>query len=183
MNKFVLLTMLLAAGVTEMCLGADDPLVVSHKQPTGKPLKDPPYPYMWYYRTEVHNKSDGWLRIVWFEGFGKDEEGWYSNNVLGRTLRGMVFSAWYTEGDPTEAGLIQPGQVAVCDVNWHGSVDAKPPEAKWAFIAVDAAGNDYFVEEEVTPAALKLVISKKGKQSSGGDSDEADDRLSGRSQE
>jgi len=133
------------------------PLEVIHLEPTGAPLANAPYPYMWYYRTEVHNRSSRPLRIVWFEAYTQHEGVWYANGVLRRTMRGRDFSNWYTEGDKTENGLLPPGAVAACDVNWHGFDSPHQPRSKWAFIAVDDKGNDYFVEAVVSTNILKLV--------------------------
>jgi hypothetical protein len=114
----ITLSLLLVASVAVSA--ADSPVVVTHKPPQGAPLPDPLYPYMWYYRTEVHNASDRPFKVVWFEAFTEEDGWWYANNILDRTLRGREFSAWYTEGDDISNGVILPGQTAVCDVNWHG---------------------------------------------------------------
>jgi hypothetical protein len=133
------------------------PLTVVHLPPTGRPLAKPPFRYMDYYRTEVRNQSERPLKIVWFEGFSRVDGRWVPGNVLGRVLRGKTFSRWYTEGDPVENGVIPPGKTAVCDVNWHGSNSPAPLNGKWAFIAVDDTGNDYFVEGIVDPSVVVRV--------------------------
>lgn len=136
-----------------------EPLRVVYKPPTGKPLADPPYPVMFYYRVELHNISNRPLRVVWFEGYLKIDGRWQGANVLGKTLRGREFSAWYTEGDVARGGVIPPGGAAACDPNWHGFDDpSMEVPMKWAFIAVDGAGNDYYVEGEVDPkVAMRKV--------------------------
>ena len=154
---------------------ADPALEVVHMPPTDDSLADPPYPYMWYYRTEVHNKSARPLRIVWFEVYTEYEGVWNANNVLRRTMRGDDFSRWYTEGDQTENGLIPPGGVAVCDVNWHGSWTPETFGTKWAFIAVDDHGNDYFVEKVVPSNILKLVVDKTVQPPAATDGEDAAD--------
>jgi len=112
---------------------------------------------MAYYRTEVRNVSTQPLKIVWFEGYSEHDGAWYPGNVLGRTLRGEEFSAWYTEGDTIVDGVIPPGKTAVCDVNWHGSDSPEPLRVKWAFIAIDPSGNDYYVEAIVEPSVVERV--------------------------
>jgi hypothetical protein len=133
------------------------PLAVVHTRPTGKFLTDPPFRHMYYYRTEVRNTSDRPLKIVWFEVYQEINGVWRASNVLGRTLRGADFAAWYTEGATVRGGVIQPGDTAACDANWHGGDSLGPMRVKWAFIAVDAAGNDYYVEAVVDPSIVKAV--------------------------
>jgi hypothetical protein len=133
------------------------PLTVAHKPPSGLPLDRPPFRYMRYYRTEIRNVSNRSLKIVWFDAYRERDGIWYPGNVLGRALRRPEFSAWYTEGDRIDDGVIPSGKTTICDVNWHGSDSPEPMRTKWAFIAVDASGNDYYVEAEVEPSVLKLV--------------------------
>jgi hypothetical protein len=135
-------------------------LTVLHKAPTGRPLDRPPFRYMHYYRTEVRNVSDRPLKIVWFEGYREVNGTWYPGNVLGRVLREEEFSSWYTEGDKITHGIIPPGRTAVCDVNWYGSDSPGPIRSKWAFIAVDAAGNDYYAERSWTRRLFNASITR-----------------------
>lgn len=146
---------------------ADPALEIVHLAPTGQPLPRPPYKYMWYYRTEVRNLSSRPLRIVWFEAYMQHEGVWYADNVLRRTMRGPEFSKWYTEGDETENGILSPGAVAACDVNWHGADTPTPIGSKWAFIAIDDKGNDYFIEAIVPTNVLKLVETGTVQQAAG----------------
>src|SRR6267143_7006399 len=143
-----ILTLLASISVMSACAGRsavfgsgsnarDAPFTVVHRAPTGRPLAHPPFRYMDYYRTEVRNVSNRPLKIVWFEGYGQVGDAWRPGNVLGRVLREEEFSAWYTEGDATNHGIIGPHETAVCDVNWHGSNSPAPANVKWAFIAVD----------------------------------------------
>jgi len=132
-------------------------LTVLHKAPTGRPLDRPPFRYMHYYRTEVRNVSDRPLKIIWFEGYREVDGTWSPGNVLGRVLREEEFSSWYTEGDKITHGIIPPGQTAVCDVNWYGSDSPGPIRSKWALIAVDAAGNDYYAEAVVDPSIVQHI--------------------------
>lgn len=136
------------------------PLIVTHKLPTGKMFAHSPFRYMHYYRTEVKNVSNGPLKIVWFEAYAERGGTWHASNALGRVLRGAEFSAWYTEGAPTANGVIPPGATAACDVNWHGSNSPEPMKMKWAFIAVDTSGNDYYVEAVVDHSIIKTVETK-----------------------
>jgi hypothetical protein len=133
------------------------PLLVVHTESTNPP-PEMLYTHVWYYRTEVRNLSNKPLKIVWFEAYNKIEGVWYPGNINGRTLRGSEFSEWYTEGDVITDGIIPPGGVAVCDSNWHGSDWDEPNEAKWSFIAIDKAGNDYFIEVVVSPDVLTHII-------------------------
>jgi hypothetical protein len=162
---FILLLGALAAcarGPSAHSPATTTPLTVVHLPPTGRPLAKPPVRYMSYYRTEVRNLSERPLRIVWFEGYREFQGRWFGSNVLGRTMRGEDFSAWYTEGDAVEHGVIPPGKTAVCDVNWHGSNSPEPMNAKWAFIAVDGEGNDYFAESVVDPSIVNRVDHGSG---------------------
>jgi hypothetical protein len=97
---------------------------------------------------------------VWFEGYQYVDGVWYPGNVLGRVLRGDEFSAWYTEGDRILGGVIPPKGTAACDVNWHGSDTPGPLTVKWAFIAVDSSGNDYYAEATVDPSVVKMIEAK-----------------------
>jgi hypothetical protein len=141
--------------------GTDSPFSVKHLKPTGNPISNPPFKFMHYYRTEVRNNLKRPIKIVWFEGYRKHAGKWYPGNVLGRALRGKEFSSWYTEGATTTNGVIKPGEIAVCDVNWHGTDHPEPALTKWAYIAVDDEGNDYFVEEEV-PIAIMVSEQNTG---------------------
>lgn len=138
-------------------LRLESPISVVHLPPKGSPLKESPYPHMWYYRTEVRNDSDRELRVIWFEGYLEIDGVWYPGNALGKVLRSKEFSLWHTEGDPIVDGTLSPGDIAVCDVNWHGSQTDSAPRTKWAYIAVDEFGFDYFVESEVPSNVLKHV--------------------------
>ncbi len=140
------------------------PFSVTHMKPTGKVFDNPPFEYMHYYRTEVRNNSKRPLKIIWFEGYLKDGEVWYPGNVLGRALRGKEFSAWYTEGAKIQNGIIMPGQVAVCDVNWHGSNYPEVKPMKWSYIAVDSEGNDFFIEAEVPPNVVFTLHGVRANQ-------------------
>jgi hypothetical protein len=133
------------------------PLSVTHLTPITAPLDDPPYPHMWYYRTELRNDSNRDLRVIWFEAYFELDGVWYPSNALGRVLRSKEFSLWYAEGDPIIDGVISPSTTAVCDVNWHGNQTDTPLRTKWAYIAVDEFGFDYYVESEVSFDILKHV--------------------------
>ena len=138
------------------------PFTVVHRPPMGQPLPHPPFRYMHYYRTEVKNVSDHPVKIVWFEAYRENGGTWYPGNVLGRALRADEFSAWYTEGDPIAHGVIPAGRTAACDVNWYGSNSPGTFRSKWAYIAVDTSGNDYYVEAEVEPSVVKVVDHNAG---------------------
>ncbi len=131
------------------------PLSVTHLHSDRTYPGVPPYPHMLYYRTELKNNSDRPLKVVWFEGYTKYGNSWRANNILGKTLQKREFSQWYTEGDKVIDGVILPGQKAVIDVNWHGSKSGTVLPMKWAYIAVDNFGNDYYVDAEVDPALVR----------------------------
>lgn len=101
-----------------------------------------PYPYMWYYRTEVKNTLSVPLQITWFAAYVLVDGAW----KLGRELDTDKFVKWYTEGDPVPDGVIQPGQTAVCDPNWTGSQDQTALPVKWAYRAVAPDGQEYYAE-------------------------------------
>jgi hypothetical protein len=134
-----------------------EPVVVRHLQPTGEILKDGYYPNMWFYRTEIKNNTKSPLKVVWFEGYIEENGNWYAANILGHTMRGEEFSTWYSEGSKVINGVIQPGEIAACDVNWHGGLNKEYINVKWSYILVDDKGKDYFVEEVVDPKIVKYV--------------------------
>ena len=104
-----------------------------------------PYPYMWYYRTEVKNILPFPLQITWFATFSWVDEEW----VLRKEFDGDVFASWYTEGDPCPNGIIQPGQTAVRNPSMQGSTDPTGGISKWAYLAMDPGGLEYYVESVV----------------------------------
>jgi hypothetical protein len=165
-NHFVLL-LVLALGTVSCATGSvgpvKDPLRVTH-DPNPTPIfqsnrfQAPPYPYMWFYRTTIENRSDRFLKIIWFESYFEKNGKWRSNNILGAVMGKEVFSMWYEDlgtGDMDPQGWIRPGGRVYCRENWHWSDRKKPPVFKWAYLAVDRFGNDYYVE-----AIIKSVPQK-----------------------
>jgi hypothetical protein len=137
-------------------------LVVTHSpNPSAKNTSElfpkPIFPYTWYYRTEVMNCSDRELKIIWFEGFFEEDEHWYGSNVLNQTLRTDVFLKWYDDekGAKVDNEWLAPGEVRVCDPNWHGSYEPSGLRSKWAYIAVDRYGNDYYSESIIEVIAVE----------------------------
>lgn len=112
---------------------------------TSPAFHEKPYPYMWYYRTEVKNILPFPLQITWFATFSLVDDEW----VLREEFDGDVFASWYTQGDPCPNGIIQPGQSAVRDPSVQGSTDPKGGISKWAYIARDPGGLEYYVESVV----------------------------------
>lgn len=112
-------------------------------------FKRKPYPYMWYYRTEVTNNLSRPLRIIRFDAFTLIRGKWISRNILHRPLNSKDFTQWYTEGVKVKDGWIPPHQTAACDPNWHGSVYPNAPRLKWSFTAVDKKGKVYYAEAEI----------------------------------
>jgi hypothetical protein len=117
-----------------------------------------PYPFMWYYRTEVKNKSTVPLKIIWFEAFRREGDKWIPGNITGHALTTEDFIDWYTEGDIIKDGVILPGQTAVCDPNWHGSEEPYTSDVKWAYKAVDPDGNIYYAEEIVVSVPVQSIL-------------------------
>lgn len=138
-------------------MAAEEPVIVRHLTPTGEVLKEGYFPNMWFYRTEIKNNTKFPLKVVWFESYIEHNGHWYAANILGHTMREKDFSAWYTEGSKIINGVIQPGDTAACDVNWHGSQSKEYINTKWSYILVDDKGNDYFVEKIVDPNVVKYV--------------------------
>jgi hypothetical protein len=157
MKKLIAALFLLLAATASAGETHDTGLVARHLAPTGSVPERAQYEHMWYYRTEVFNSTAKPLRIVWFEAYFKRNGQWIAANVLGKTLRGREFTAWFTEGAPVKNGVINPGETAACGVNWSGSADSRFTPTKWAFIAVDDDGNDYYAEAAVDPNVARYV--------------------------
>ena len=104
-----------------------------------------PFPFMWYYRTEVRNNTGKPLEVVWFESYFLRSRQWVPANIKGRELTAEDFRQWYADAD----GPIPPGGIAVCSVNWHGGSRPWSCRTKWAYRAVDADGKEYTAEAEV----------------------------------
>jgi hypothetical protein len=109
-------------------------------------VDDPPFRYMWYYRTEVQNKLDVPLTIVWFEAYHWDGKRWRAGSITGRDLTAQDFSEWYLDGDQIIDGVIPAGGVAVDNRNWHGSDAPTAAPTKWAYSAVDPSGKEHYAE-------------------------------------
>jgi hypothetical protein len=105
--------------------------------------------YVRFYRTDVTNNTDRVLRIVWFDGLMEIDGVWTASNVRNRVLRTKDFMDWYSADAMTRDGWLLPGGTATCGVNWHWSEGREAPRAKWAYIAVDSQGRDYFTEAPV----------------------------------
>ena len=104
-----------------------------------------PYHYMWYYRTEVKNMLPFPLQITWFATFSLIGDEW----VLQEELDGEDFVNWYVEGDPCPNGIIQPGQTAIRDPSVQGATDPRGGISKWAYLAKDPSGQEYYAESVV----------------------------------
>lgn len=138
---------------------------VRHIPPQHDPLAGSFDASAWCYRTEVHNPFDFPIRIVWFEAYVRFDGHWWGGNVRNKVLREVDFSAWYGDnGDDSDENdaWIQPGCTKACDPNWHFAQeeDEGPGELKWSFIAVDARGNSYFDEAEVTAEAARFFTQE-----------------------
>jgi hypothetical protein len=114
-------------------------------------LRQSHYRYLRFYRTEVTNTSDRPIRIVWFDGFVWYRGEWTASNVRNKVLRTPDFTDWYGGDGVGPGGWLQPGATASCRVNWHYTHTPADLPVKWAYLGVDAAGNDYFGEGMVPP--------------------------------
>ena len=115
------------------------------------------YPYVRFYRTEVVNTADVPVRIIWFDAYLARNGSWSSGNVRNKILGNSDFLDWHTHDD-IKNGWLRPGGKATCFVNWHWTETPEDLPVKWAYIAVDARGNDYFAEAavpEIQPEKLK----------------------------
>jgi hypothetical protein len=116
------------------------------------------FPYVRFYRTDVKNNTDRPIRVVWFDGFFRFRGPWIASNVRGRVLRTKDFLEWYSGDDMTADGWLRPGGTASCHVNWHWTETPDDIPSKWAYVAIDAQGNDYFAEAvvpDITPVKLR----------------------------
>lgn len=114
-----------------------------------------PFPYMWYYRTEVSNSTDHPIQITQFEGYFYKDSKWIPANITKRTLTADDFAKWYPQGDPVTNGWIQPHARAACDPNWHGVTSPVSPRCKWAYDGVDSKGKTYHAEAEIESVPIK----------------------------
>lgn len=145
-----------------------DALVVTHfPNPSDKNssefFPEPVFPYTWYYRTEVKNNSDRELKVIWFEGYQEDNEYWYGSNILNRTLRNDVFLKWYGNENVvgTDNEWMAPGEIRTCNPNWHSCYDPRGFRSKWAFIAIDKYGNDYYGESIIDVVPIQVNESEE----------------------
>ncbi len=113
-----------------------------------------PFPYMWFYRTEVHNATDYPIQITGFEGCFYLDGQWTPVNILKRRLTGADFAQWYAQGCPVTNGWIPPRKTAVCDPNWHGVTSPVAPRCKWTYDGVDSNGRQYHGEAEIQSAPV-----------------------------
>jgi|GEM_PF-1273231 len=155
---FTLLLFLLGCHGTVKGMFPGEALVVTHSPNpsnlhTSEYFPKPPYPYMWYYRTEIKNTSDRDLKVIWLEGYFEYNGHWYGSNVRNAVLRNDVFRKWYGD-DKSNDEWIKPGESRVCDPNWHGASEPKGYRSKWSFIAIDRYGNDYFAEAVIEGAEI-----------------------------
>ncbi len=141
------------AVVLSGCAGTGG-LVVTHTPNPSNVYSSPavtnaPYPYMWFYRTEVKNQTDRPIRITSFEGYFFRDGRWVAANILNRPLTSTDFAEWYRDGAPVRDGWIAPHAVAACDPNWHGVTSPVSPRCKWTYDGLDAGGTKYHAEAEI----------------------------------
>jgi hypothetical protein len=116
------------------------------------------FPYVRFYKTEVHNNTDRPIKIIWFDCYFVRNGAWNAGNALNKVLRTSDFLDWHTHQDIDKDGWIRPGGKAICLVNWHWTNTAGDIPSKWAYIGVDKYGNDYFAEAivpKIKPEKLK----------------------------
>ncbi len=116
------------------------------------------YPYVRFYRTDVINKTDRPIKIVWFDNYFKREKKWLASNIRNKVLKNKDFLDWYGNNNVSTDGWLRPGGTASCTVNWHVTDTPQDIKAKWAFIGVDDKGNDYFSEAvvpKIKPVKMK----------------------------
>jgi hypothetical protein len=107
------------------------------------------FPYVRFYRTEIRNNTDRPLKVVWFDGYILLDGCWTASNTKNRVLRAADFVEWYESNDFSADGWLSPGGSAACPINWHWTETAEDIPAKWAYMAVDERGDDFFVEAVV----------------------------------
>jgi hypothetical protein len=118
-----------------------------------------------FYRTAVTNNTDRPIRIVWFDAFVSHDGEWKASNVRNKVLRTQDFIDWYGGDGGIPEGWLQPGATVSDNVNWHSTeTDAEVP-VKWAYLAVDAEGHDYFAEAMVPPIRAEDVIRTRRRRS------------------
>jgi len=116
------------------------------------------YPYVRFYRTDIKNNTDRAIKIIWFDGFFNADGQWIASNVRNKVLRTKDFMDWYSRDDMTSDGWLRAGGTASCQVNWHWTETSQDIPTKWAYIGVDARGNDYFAEAvvpDIRPEKMK----------------------------
>lgn len=113
-----------------------------------------PYPFMWYYRTELRNNTDAPLRVISFEGYSHLNGEWMPNNVMRRPLGEDDFWNWYGVLEQPGLRVIPPHGVAVCEVNWHGNSVPWTPRIKWNYKACDEYGNVHETEAEIVSCMI-----------------------------
>jgi hypothetical protein len=122
------------------------------------------YAYVRFYRTDVKNSTDRPIKIVWFDAYSKFDGQWIAANIRNKVLRTKDFIDWHTTDHMTPDGWLRPGGTASCLVNWHASETPEDTLTKWAYIGVDAQGNDYFAEAivpDIKPEKMKPAPSIK----------------------
>jgi hypothetical protein len=92
------------------------------------------------------NNTNRVMRIVWFDAMTEVDGYWTASNVRNRVLRTKAFMDWYSTDAMTRDGWLLPGGTATCGVNWDWSEGREAQRVKWAYIAVDSQGQDYFAE-------------------------------------
>jgi hypothetical protein len=108
-------------------------------------------PYVRFYRTDVRNNIDRPIRVVWFDAFSWLDGRWIASNVRNKVLRTRDFIDWYGSDAMTPDGWLHPAGIASCHGNWHWTNTPEDVPTKWAYVAVDVHGNDYFAEA-IVPA-------------------------------
>jgi hypothetical protein len=112
---------------------------------------------------QERTSTDRPVRVVWFDGFVRYAGRWLASNVRDKVLRTKDFLDWYGGDDMTPEGWIRPGGTASCRVNWHYTQTPDGAPTKWAYVAVDAQGYDFFAEAVVPDLAPIRLDSAREK--------------------
>ena len=167
MKKILFFVIILLSGIAGGCgpkikeAGQQTPFIVRHTpnpsdKHTYKGFEKKPYPFMWFYRTEVKNISDRSIKILWFwSHLGDMDNEW---TTMDNPLDNQEFINLYS-GNPDafdDQGYIMPGKTAVRDPNWRGSNTVLGDKVKHSYIGIDLDGNEYLVESFVECKPIKI---------------------------
>ena len=108
-----------------------------------------PAEWVWYYHSEIHNRSARDLRLVWMEAFFFEDDRWLPGNGRGRALGSRDIVELFSEGDATPDGVLPAGASMTRPVAWLTGEGPIRAPVKWAVVAVDAEGVEHWAEAEI----------------------------------